>query len=172
MANDSDMSGWSDILHSSSKLLEQATPSAQFPPLQRNLDQLELLSKKIKAKTLQTEAPSQSIAATRLLAREGINVEQLACDLKSFELKACKRKLCEKDIKLVWNLIPGCIAWCVWRERNNHCFKDQTKTTAQIKEMYYLTLYNWFNAAAKNPIEGLPNFMLFLSFLKCVISFN
>lgn len=34
MANDSDMSGWSDLLHSSSKLLEQATPSAQFPPLQ------------------------------------------------------------------------------------------------------------------------------------------
>ncbi|KAL2464644.1 Nuclear pore complex protein [Forsythia ovata] len=87
MANDSDMSGWSDLLHSSSKLLEQAAPSAQFPPLQRNLDQLESLSKKLKAKTLRTEAPSQSIAATRLLAREGINAEQLARDLKSFELK-------------------------------------------------------------------------------------
>ncbi|KAF2321498.1 hypothetical protein GH714_000142 [Hevea brasiliensis] len=54
---------------------------------QRNLDQLEALSKKLKAKTLRTEAPSQSIAATRLLAREGINAEQLARDLKSFELK-------------------------------------------------------------------------------------
>lgn len=32
---------------------------------QRNLDQLEALSKKLKAKTLRTEAPSQSIAATR-----------------------------------------------------------------------------------------------------------
>ena len=58
-----------------------------FPPLQRNLDQLEALSKKLKAKTLRTEAPSQSIAATRLLAREGINAEQLTRDLKSFELK-------------------------------------------------------------------------------------
>jgi nuclear pore complex protein Nup93 len=93
---------------------------------QRNLDQLEALSKKLKAKTLRAEAPSQSIAATRylydsccrfshvllfeftillprkdyndifyylycciyrLLAREGINAEQLARDLKSFELK-------------------------------------------------------------------------------------
>jgi len=34
---------------------------------QRNLDQLEALSKKLKAKTLQAEAPSQSIAATRFL---------------------------------------------------------------------------------------------------------
>ncbi|XP_010545067.1 PREDICTED: nuclear pore complex protein NUP93A [Tarenaya hassleriana] len=87
MASDQEMSGWTDLLHSSTKLLEQAAPSAQFPPLQRNLDQLEALSKKLKAKTLRTEAPSQTIAATRLLAREGINAEQLARDLKSFELK-------------------------------------------------------------------------------------
>ncbi|KAF3554825.1 hypothetical protein F2Q69_00017824 [Brassica cretica] len=87
MANDQEMSGWTDLLHSSSKLLEQAAPSSQFPPLQRNLDQLEALSKKLKAKTLRNEAPSQSIAATRLLAREGINAEQLARNLKSFELK-------------------------------------------------------------------------------------
>uniref|UniRef100_A0A2P2K6I4 Nuclear pore protein n=2 Tax=Rhizophora mucronata TaxID=61149 RepID=A0A2P2K6I4_RHIMU len=87
MASEQDRSSWTDLLHSSTKLLEQAAPSAQFPPLQRNLDQLEALSKKLKAKTLRNEAPSQSIAATRLLAREGINAEQLARDLKSFELK-------------------------------------------------------------------------------------
>ncbi|CAO2822242.1 unnamed protein product [Amaranthus hypochondriacus] len=87
MANEADMSSWTNLLHSSTKLLEQAAPSAQFPPLQRNLDQLEALSKKLKAKTLRSEAPSQSLAATRLLAREGINAEQLARDLKSFELK-------------------------------------------------------------------------------------
>ncbi|KAJ8900130.1 hypothetical protein K2173_024246 [Erythroxylum novogranatense] len=87
MVSEQDMGGWTDLLHSSTKLLEQAAPSSQFPPLQRNLDQLEALSKKLKAKTLRNEAPSQSIAATRLLAREGINAEQLAQDLKSFELK-------------------------------------------------------------------------------------
>ncbi|KAK4757373.1 hypothetical protein SAY87_018674 [Trapa incisa] len=87
MAGDQDMGGWTDLLHSSTKLLEQAAPSAQFPPLQRNLDQLEALSKKLKARTLRAEAPSQSVAATRLLAREGLNADQLARDLKSFELK-------------------------------------------------------------------------------------
>ena len=35
--------------------------------VQRNLDQLEALSKKLKAKTLRSEATSQSIAATRLI---------------------------------------------------------------------------------------------------------
>lgn len=33
MANE-DLVGWTDLLHSSTKLLEQAAPSAQFPPLQ------------------------------------------------------------------------------------------------------------------------------------------
>ncbi|XP_039128738.1 nuclear pore complex protein NUP93A-like [Dioscorea cayenensis subsp. rotundata] len=87
MAGDADMAGWTDLLHTSSKLLEQAAPSAQFPTLQRNLDQLEVLSKKLKTKTLRSEAPTQSVAATRLLAREGLSAEQLARDLKSFEIK-------------------------------------------------------------------------------------
>ncbi|KAI7998749.1 Nuclear pore complex protein NUP93A [Camellia lanceoleosa] len=34
MANEADVGGWTDLLHSSSKLLEQAAPLAQFPPLQ------------------------------------------------------------------------------------------------------------------------------------------
>uniref|UniRef100_A0A0D9VTZ5 Nuclear pore protein n=1 Tax=Leersia perrieri TaxID=77586 RepID=A0A0D9VTZ5_9ORYZ len=84
---DVEMGGWSELLHSSSKLLEQAAPTPHFPPLQRNLDQLEVLSTKLKAKTVRAEAPVQSLSATRLLAREGINAEQLARDLKSFELK-------------------------------------------------------------------------------------
>lgn len=170
---DVEMGGWSELLHSSTKLLEQAAPTPHFPPLQvrrrfplpflppasassssaaaiassawrvppcacpraqRNLDQLEVLSTKLKAKTVRAEAPVQSLSATRsvssprsppsiclgearsavlrvgfvggrrllgvygglrvlgfafcrLLAREGINAEQLARDLKSFELK-------------------------------------------------------------------------------------
>lgn len=87
MAGDTDMRSWADLLHNSTQLLQAATPSAQFPPIQRSLDQLEALSRKLKARTSRIEAPSQAIAATRLLAREGINADQLTRDLKSFELK-------------------------------------------------------------------------------------
>ncbi|KAL5218230.1 hypothetical protein ABZP36_018914 [Zizania latifolia] len=87
VGGDAEMGGWSELLHSSTKLLEQAAPTPHFPPLQRNLDQLEVLSTKLKSKTVRAEAPAQSLSATRLLAREGINAEQLTRDLKSFELK-------------------------------------------------------------------------------------
>ncbi|KAL3698515.1 hypothetical protein R1sor_012591 [Riccia sorocarpa] len=87
MAVDSDMRSWADLLHNSSQLLHSSTPSAQFPPIQRSLDQLETLSRQLKARTSRFEAPNEAIAATRLLAREGINADQLTRDLKSFELK-------------------------------------------------------------------------------------
>lgn len=87
MAGDTEMRNWADLLHNSTQLLQSATPSAQFPPIQRRLDQLEALSTKLKARTSRHEAPSQAIAATRLLAREGINADQLTQDLRSFELR-------------------------------------------------------------------------------------
>lgn len=87
MATEGDLTSWTDLLNNSTKLLQQAAPSTQFPPIQRSLDQLEILSKRLKDRTSRIEAPSHSIAATRLLAREGINAEQLTRDLKSFELK-------------------------------------------------------------------------------------
>ncbi|XP_057864951.2 nuclear pore complex protein NUP93A isoform X2 [Cryptomeria japonica] len=87
MAGEADMTSWTDLLNNSTKLLQQAAPSTEFPPIQRSLDQLEALSNKLKAKTSRLEVPSHNIAATRLLAREGINAEQLARDLKSFELR-------------------------------------------------------------------------------------
>ncbi|XP_022865490.1 uncharacterized protein LOC111385340 [Olea europaea var. sylvestris] len=83
---------------------------------------------------------------------------------------AWKRKFRDKDSKLLWNLIPRCIVWCIWRERNDRYFEDQTKTTEQIRELFYLTLYTWFNAVAKNPVVGLSNFLLFLSCLNFDLS--
>ncbi|KAG0576106.1 hypothetical protein KC19_5G056000 [Ceratodon purpureus] len=84
---DTDMRSWADLLHNSSQLLQSNTPSAPLPPIQRSLEQLETLSRQLKARTSRYEAPNEAIAATRLLAREGISADQLTRDLKSFELK-------------------------------------------------------------------------------------
>eukprot|EP00850_Spirogloea_muscicola_P020312 SM000212S06905 [mRNA] locus=s212:235478:240905:+ [translate_table: standard] len=54
---------------------------------QRSLDQLENLSRQLKAKTTRRDTARETMAATRLLAREGIDADQLTHDLHSFELK-------------------------------------------------------------------------------------
>lgn len=56
-----------DQLFYGSRYLVFRTLNSYFYLFQRNLDQLETLSKKLKAKTLRTETPQQSIAATRYL---------------------------------------------------------------------------------------------------------
>ncbi|KAH0912289.1 hypothetical protein HID58_035610 [Brassica napus] len=84
MANDQEMSGWTDLLHSSTKLLEQAAPSSQFPPLQ-----VLLLTTHFSLFRLILRVFNRFLNEldSRLLAREGINAEQLSRDLRSFELK-------------------------------------------------------------------------------------
>ncbi|XP_010427605.1 PREDICTED: nuclear pore complex protein NUP93B [Camelina sativa] len=133
MANDQEMSGWTDLLHSSTKLLEQATPSSQFPPLQRNLDQLETLSRKLKAKTLRNEAPAQSIAATRLLAREGINADQLSRDLKSFELKTTFE-----------DVFPA----------------DATSVEEYLQQVHEMAMVSAIQEAQKDNVRSFNNYML------------
>jgi hypothetical protein len=26
---------------------------------------------------------------------------------------------------VVWKMVPHCILWCIWRERNNRCFEEE-----------------------------------------------
>ena len=33
----------------------------------------------------------------------------------------------------IWNLIPGCLMWIVWLERNRHSFEDNEKTLDELK---------------------------------------
>lgn len=47
-------------------------------------------------------------------------------------------------------------------KKKQQLFNDKTWTTMQIRELFYLTLYTWFNVAATRHINGLPNFMSFL----------
>jgi hypothetical protein len=34
------------------------------------------------------------------------------------DLLACWKGKGQRDLKIVWSLIPLCLMWCIWRERN------------------------------------------------------
>jgi hypothetical protein len=41
------------------------------------------------------------------------------------ELLACwKRRFSQNDLNVVWNVIPSCLMWCIWRERNARSFEE------------------------------------------------
>ncbi|CAI5513021.1 unnamed protein product [Closterium sp. Naga37s-1] len=73
------------ICHDNSHTLILFSLSSIFSS--RSLDQLEALSQQLRARTSRLDAVTETNAATRLLAREGINAEQLTKDLRSVHLK-------------------------------------------------------------------------------------
>ncbi len=64
------------------------------------------------------------------------------------DLLACWQACCSNTrIKKVWNMIPHCIFWCIWCERNSRSFEASERNLLEIKGMVIHTLIDWSNAA-------------------------
>jgi len=42
---------------------------------------------------------------------------------------------------MAWKIVPTCLFWCLWRERNNQSFEDVEKTFEELLSSFYHTLY-------------------------------
>jgi hypothetical protein len=43
----------------------------------------------------------------------------------------------------IWNLIPLCLMWTVWRERNSNTFEDASSSSDQLLGNFVMSLYEW-----------------------------
>ena len=43
----------------------------------------------------------------------------------------------------IWNLVPSCLMWSVWRERNARTFENTCHFADQLKEIFVNSLYDW-----------------------------
>ena len=43
----------------------------------------------------------------------------------------------------IWNMIPGCLMWIVWKERNRCSFEDTEKSLVQLQALCQKTLFDW-----------------------------
>lgn len=53
-------------------------------------------------------------------------------------------------MEAVWKMIPLCIMWCIWSERNECCFEDKEHTMAELHNFFVHTLMLWFLAIVLN----------------------
>jgi hypothetical protein len=44
---------------------------------------------------------------------------------------------------VVWKMIPLCLVWCIWKERNVRCFEDSSRSFVEILRYFLFTLYTW-----------------------------
>jgi hypothetical protein len=45
--------------------------------------------------------------------------------------------------KEVWRLVPLCLMWCIWQERNARLFEDVETSVVELQKHLLNTLYIW-----------------------------
>lgn len=43
----------------------------------------------------------------------------------------------------IWNLVPYCVMWVIWRERKSHILKDMKLAGDQLLALFVGTLFDW-----------------------------
>uniref|UniRef100_A0A2N9GZQ1 Reverse transcriptase domain-containing protein n=1 Tax=Fagus sylvatica TaxID=28930 RepID=A0A2N9GZQ1_FAGSY len=66
----------------------------------------------------------------------------------------------------IWNIVPVCLMWTIWKERNHRTFEDVSKLDSQILEGFILTLFDWSRAWGFTTHTSIPEFISSL-FLIC-----
>ena len=62
----------------------------------------------------------------------------------------------------IWNLIPGCLMWITWLERNRHYFEDTKKTLEELKVLYQRSPFEWSRCWSFTNCSSLSEFMFSL----------
>ena len=70
-----------------------------------------------------------------------------------------------KHSSQIWNLVPLCILWCIWKERNRWTFEDLYSSGDQMFASFSGTLFDWSQAWGFTTSDSLPSFLSSLSLL-------
>jgi hypothetical protein len=60
---------------------------------------------------------------------------------------------------VVWKMIPLCLMWCLWSERNVRCFEDSTRTLEELIHFFYFTLFTWTAACLAPLVISFSDFL-------------
>ena len=62
----------------------------------------------------------------------------------------------------IWNLIPGCIMWTVWLERNHRSFENMEKALDELKVLSQRSLFEWSRCSGFTESSSLLEFLFSL----------
>ncbi len=78
---------------------------------------------------------------------------------KVTELLACWRKRASSSKNVIWNAIPSCLMWLIWRERNRRAFEDSEQHSTELKLILLHTILEWMAAMISQPSLSLLDFI-------------
>ena len=60
-----------------------------------------------------------------------------------------------KRTNMVWRVVPHCVLWCVWRERNARHFEDTATSIPELKSRFFQLLFEWVKGLGIFSISSL-----------------
>ena len=80
------------------------------------------------------------------------------------DLFACwQGKLGRHRNSAIWMVVPHCLMWCIWRERNNWHFEDLERLVANLQCFFLKTLLDWVTVFGFCSFSSVHGFMDFRS---------
>ena len=70
----------------------------------------------------------------------------------------------DKRNLVVWRMVPHCVMWYIWRERNAHHFEDCERSVMDLKLLFFQILYEWVVTLGLFTINSLMELMDLCSF--------
>ena len=64
----------------------------------------------------------------------------------------------------LWELIPHCVLWVIWPERNARFFEDGERTAQGLKQFFLNSLFDWVNASGNYHFTSLYELINFYQF--------
>ena len=61
----------------------------------------------------------------------------------------------------IWMVVPHCLMWCIWKERNSRCFEDNERSMLNLKLLFFKTLLDWFSVWRNLPFSSILDLLDF-----------
>ena len=58
-------------------------------------------------------------------------------------------------------MVPPCVFWCIWWERNSRSFEGKERTLLEVKDTVLRTLIDWSKAAEIVSFSSVVDFLDF-----------
>ena len=52
-------------------------------------------------------------------------------------------------------IVPHCLMWCIWKERNSRCFEDSEHSMPDLKFLFFRTLLDCFSLWRNQPFSSI-----------------
>jgi hypothetical protein len=64
---------------------------------------------------------------------------------------------------VAWKMVPLCIMWCLWSERNGRFFEDSERSMEELLHLFFTTLFTWVAAWLAPRVISFSDFLFLFS---------